>query len=369
MSRWLFLVCAVLVSCRASEGQAPDGDPTVTRPDDDFSRGLEALRAQYGFVSISAAVFEGGAVRVAAAVGQADRRTGAAATEDTIYQLASVSKPVVGLAIAKLVDLRGIDLDADINAWLGWSARNPDFPNVSVTLRQLATHRAGIASDGPDDYDTYPKPDPDVPLDQYLRGMLADPEYWLDTAPGAAESYSNLGAALAALVVERVDGRPFNRFCNEELFQPLGMTDTRWHFSELSAAQKARVARPHEDGQALEHYSYNDWPSGALRTTPRDLAKLWIMVTRGGRVGDVEFLSARALAALRDVPLFLEATSVGGVRAFEHSGGETGVTANLRFLDDGRGVIYVANSTVPEASEDQAHEAIEAFLEGQWTRR
>ena len=349
--RWiLFCFCFLFASCE-----------TDTAADEDFDAQFEGLRAKYGLSALNVGRIEDGQLVRVGAYGIADQGSGQAATPETIYALASVSKVFVGLAVARAIELGlDIDLDADINDYLGWSTplAHPDFPGTPITLRQLVRHRSGIVADGPDDYDTYPKPDPTGSLSDFLETLLANPESWTEAAPDAAEEYSNLGAALAALVVEKVAGRPFEVFCNEEVFEPLGMRDTRWFYRELSASQRARLARPEGEDGPLEHYGFPDWPSGQLRSTVGDLARAIAMLSDGGTYNGETFLSGANHALFQQVPLFI----VKEGTLFNHSGGESGVNTYIEYDENGDGLIILTNQDLEDDALDELFdEAIEAL--------
>lgn len=162
-----------------------------------LAEALAEAQSNAGVRSISAIAWRGGKIVAQAAVGTADARAGTPAEPDSIYMIASCSKPVVGLALALLTQEQPIDLDADINAWLEWPEppRNPAFPDTPVTLRQLVTHRSSLVADDDSDYDTYARPDPEPGMTAYFDAVLPDPEMWGDFEPGAQEVYSNVGAA------------------------------------------------------------------------------------------------------------------------------------------------------------------------------
>jgi CubicO group peptidase (beta-lactamase class C family) len=345
-----------VASCQTS----PDLSPKPT-PSGDFDTSMEALRVKHGLGALGVGVLSGGRLTHAGGYGVADSRSGTPARADTLFSLASVSKIFVGLAIARAAELGvTIDLDADVNDLLGWSPplAHPDFPETPVTLRQLVQHRSGIASDGPDDYDTYPKPDPTGTLEAFLKNLLASPDSWMETAPGEAEEYSNLGTALAALVVEKAVGKPFEVFCNDEVFTPLGMFDTRWFYRELTEAQRRRLARPEGEDGPLEHYGFGDWPSGQLRSTVGDLAKAMIMLMSGGRHEGESFLGTSALALFHDTPLFIGLDD----GAYNHSGGEAGVNTYVEYATNGKGLIVLTNQDLEDAAIDAMFEDVEAAL-------
>ncbi len=346
----------------ASCQTAPDTALTPA-PSGDFDTAMEALRVKHGLGALGVGVIKDKRLTHAGGYGIADARTGTRAGADTLFSLASVSKIFVGLAIARAVELgHTLDLDADVNDVLGWSPplAHPDHPDTPVTLRQLVSHRSGIASDGPDDYDTYPKPDPTESLEAFLKRLLLDPEQWMETAPGDAEEYSNLGTALAALVVQKVVGQPFETFCNEQLFAPLGMRDTRWFYRELSAEQRARLARPQGESGPLEHYGFGDWPSGQLRSTVGDLAAAMIVLMSGGRRGEEAFLGPASLALFHDTPVFIGLDN----GAYNHSGGEAGVNTYVEYSLSGDGLIVLTNQDLEDDAIDAMFEDVEAALRG-----
>src|SRR5678810_801683 len=91
---------------------------------------------------------------------------------------------------------------------------------------------------------------------------------------GKAYRYSNVGASLAAYLVEAASGIGFDVWCNDRIFEPLAMTRTGWHLADVS---RSEVAMPYRWSPDLDkfipygHYGYPDYPDGALRTTARHL--------------------------------------------------------------------------------------------------
>lgn len=347
------LLC-LLIAASACE---PPSDPASPTPA--LAPQLEQLRAEYALASISVAMLRPGQPVVTHAVG--DAAPGRPATADTIYSLASCSKPIVGLATAKLFALHPeYDLDTDVAEIIEWPVEHPGFPDATITFRHLLTHQGGLAADSAADYETYPKPDPDQALGPWLETLLADETYWLTTAPGAAEEYSNLGVALLAHAIEAASGQEFRAFTQQHLFDPLGLDDTRWFFGDLSASQQARHAVPFdEDGEPYAIYGFNDYPSGLLRSTSSDLARLLSALADGGGA----ILTGASMDAFAATPMLVEAyADDDGVQRFEHSGGEAGVNTYLTWRVDGAGYAYLINSDLDDARLDALHAELDALL-------
>lgn len=153
---------------------------------------------------------------------------------DSIFTLASVSKPFIGVAVMQLVEKGLVNLDVDINQYLSeCNARiyHPQYPSHPITLRQLLSHTASIdVKTSP--FSDFIKPDdswvsPDVTLANIIFTYLnPNASNWLPKPPGSVALYSNEGSALAALVVERMTKIPYDQYVKEYIFKPLNV-DTR----------------------------------------------------------------------------------------------------------------------------------------------
>ena len=136
--------------------------------------------------------------------------------EHTVYDLASLTK-VVALTSTALHEVEGgaLDLDAPVQRYV------PEFTGPGkerVTVRHLLTHSSGLPA-WRELYREAPT------RDSALALVFSTP---LDTLPGTREVYSDLGAILAGMVVERVSGLPLSSLASREVFRPLGMRDTRY---------------------------------------------------------------------------------------------------------------------------------------------
>ena len=130
--------------------------------------------------------------------GYADPATKRAISIDDPVRIASISKLVLAIGVMRLVEQGKLDLDADVSTTLGYTLRNPAYPQAPITLRLLLSHRASLT-----DAAGYWQ----VPLDGEFRKLLDDPKAWdAAHAPGAYWRYANVGFPLIGAVIERATG-------------------------------------------------------------------------------------------------------------------------------------------------------------------
>jgi CubicO group peptidase (beta-lactamase class C family) len=185
-----------------------------------------------------------GVVR-ADAFGQAVVDPPRALTPDTPMRVASISKAVVAIGVMRLVEAGKLDLDADVSKWLGWQMRNPAFPDVPVTLRQLLSHTSGVV-DGPG-YN--------FPLEVSLKdGMAAD--RWSKSPPGGRFEYANLNYGIIGTVMEAATGERFDRLMTRLVLAPLQL-DAGYNWSGASDAAIAKAAALYRTGK-----DETDWRAG-----------------------------------------------------------------------------------------------------------
>lgn len=137
-------------------------------------------------------------------------------TETTCFRIASVSKLVMSFAALSLAESGLLDLDRDVSDYLGYAVRSPYAPELPVTLRMLLTHTAGLTDSGP--YGTRGMEGACT-----LRELLSASESWRSRAPGDAFEYSNLGAGVAGVIIERAANMPFDDAMQARVFAPLGI--------------------------------------------------------------------------------------------------------------------------------------------------
>ena len=132
---------------------------------------------------------------------------------DTLYRIASVTKMVTAIGVMQLVERGAVALDEDISAYLPFPVRNPAFPEVPVTLRQVLSHTSSLRGDVSD-----------YAIDWANITLKKDPCFRHDAAPGSRYEYANLNGALLGAVIEAVTGQSLNTYMKENVFDVLGIT-------------------------------------------------------------------------------------------------------------------------------------------------
>ncbi|MEO0468552.1 MAG: serine hydrolase domain-containing protein [Bacteroidota bacterium] len=314
------------------------------------------------------------------AFGLKDRERQLPFATNTIMNIGSVSKTVVGLALVKAVEAGHLSMDTPINDVLPFSVNNPFFSDQPILIRHLANHTSGIRDSkhygktyvaDPDiersgdihtDFQGFLQSHESLRLQDFLFRILNKKGQWykkknfLRAAPGTEADYANLNAALAALAIEHASGKDFESFCQEKIFIPLKMKHTSWDGSSLN---QTRLATPYfPAGKVVPPYRLNSWPDGGLYTSVEDLSLLLQEIIMAFQ-GKSTFLShpfAKQLLPGDD----------DGLRAFwgmgeksrniGHGGSDPGVQTDMQFNADrllGRIIFTNVNAEDNEALWEQ----------------
>lgn len=156
--------------------------------------------------------FDRNGITSASAEGLADAAANRAVTVDSVVRIASISKLVTAIGVMRLVEAGKLDLDADVSTYLGYSFRNPAFPDAPITLRLLLSHRSSLTD----------RIDYVLPLDSDMRSALSDPKAW-DALhpPGTWFNYVNFNYPVIAAVMERATNERFDRLMDRLVIKPL----------------------------------------------------------------------------------------------------------------------------------------------------
>jgi CubicO group peptidase (beta-lactamase class C family) len=296
-----------------------------------LERSIESGMRAAGMVGWAGAILVDGKVVWTKGFGFADREAGRPFTPETVINVGSIAKTVVGVALMRAVEAGKLRLDDDVNLYLPWSVRNPRHPELPITLRQLATHTSGIADRDPVYGDSYHQGgDSPVALGDFLRdyfdpkGKTWSADNFTAAKPGSSREYSNIGAGLAAYAVERATGVPFPEATRNEIFRPLRMTQTGWFLSEIERSRHTKLYDASGAGsdKAVEIplYGLATYPDGGLRTSVADLSRFFLALLGGGELDGVRILAPASAAEMMRLQFSVENRPENVVLAEKNSG-------------------------------------------------
>jgi CubicO group peptidase (beta-lactamase class C family) len=220
------------------------------------------------FPAASIAVVKDGTVVLARGYGLSDVEKSIKATEQTVYQLASVTKPFTAMAILMLVEDGKLSLDGQITEIL------PGLPAAwaPVTVRHLLSHTSGIKS-YTDVFGEKKVAESQVFTAEQILALVKDAP--LTFTPGEKFAYCNTGYYLLGMIVEKASGKPYGTFVADRIFKPLGMTSTS--LDDYADARPVRArGYSFDNGQtrpATHTHPSQPVAAGALVSTVVDLAK------------------------------------------------------------------------------------------------
>ena len=316
-------------------------------------------------------VIKDGRIVLHQAMGWADIDRAVPMERDAVFRIASMTKPFVGTATLMMVDEGLIGLDDPVASYL------PSFDNSrsgAITVRQLLTHRSGFAQAAePEGYSEAPS---------LRRAVDLLGEFGPDYPPGEDFMYSSLNSETLGALIEAVTGEPVERILEQQIIQPLGLSDTHTAFApEVAWADRVpslyrrwgdgpwerfwNPLRPHE----VEWFS----PAGDLYGTAFDYAEFLTGLLDGQLIPDATVADALAdpIAGSRPAPLprwygmhweiYSPASGDGGLPAFGHRGA-TG-TVGMAIPDANAIVVYLTNSQETDVVEEVIVAALELFGE------
>jgi CubicO group peptidase (beta-lactamase class C family) len=309
--------------------------------------------AHYQAPGVSIAVINDQAIEWAQGYGVLQAGNATLVTPQTLFQAASISKPVAAMAALHLVQSGQLDLDSDVNQVLrSWKVPENEHTRASpVTLRGLLAHSAGLTVSGFMGYAA----GEDVPtLRQVLDGegpANSDP-IRVDVVPGSQFRYSGGGYTVMQQLLVDVTGQPFPQLMQEIVLDEIGMRHSTFEqpLPQAYTAQAASGHRPCAKPMVGQWHTYPEMAAAGLWTTPSDLARFAIELLRS-RVGQSnQVLSAdmaRLMLTLQVADFYglgLELKDLNGSTRFSHPGWNEGYRGFMfAYTGSGQGAVVMTN--------------------------
>ena len=300
---------------------------------------------------LSLAVVEKGKLIYSKAYGYANLARATPVTTDHTFQIGSITKSFVAVAVMLLAEDGKIKLDDPISTYLGpvpaaWEA---------ITVRHFLNHTSGMPED-------FAKNDLEAvwsrPGDAEFLALAK--KYSLLSTPGAAYSYSNTGFNLLGIIIAKASGKSYGQFLQERIFGPLAMNATRVMHPKDSLAGVAtgyikNGGRIEEATPPASTRSYLGGAASGIESTPQDMAKFEAALHAGvlpSLTSQTEMwknsVQVQAPVSAADTGIFYGLgwfmSTVDGYRKVYHSGGMPSYSSDfIRYPREGISVIVLTN--------------------------
>lgn len=332
------------------------------------------------------ALAQDGETVYAGGFGLQDREAGLPATKATIFGTGSVSKSFTALAIMQLAEAGKLAVDDFVTRGLPELAFAGGQSASAITIQHLLTHTSGLppmpsrfyAMLGSMELDEHEQEStakiladfpPRGPIHSYgeMIAFLGQHQYTVHGVPGERLSYSNEGYSLLGAIIERVSGRRYEEYLDEQILRPIGMIRTSARLERTLAMDNVTAVYARHEGKT---YRSPSWfhapaiiPTGQVRSTVLDLLRYLEMYRNGGRAEGGQVLSAAGIARMTTGHATIDRhrrygygwivnRQHAGLRVVEHSGGHKGVAAHIGFVPD-RGISCAVLTNIAGAPSDR----------------
>ena len=361
----LMLAALLLSACQP----LMEPDATGQLPEETISaiRGIvETRMAANQIPGFALAVVKDGEMVYGEGFGLADMDSDQPVTPETVFLLASTSKPITAISIMQLAEAGKLSLDAPITDYLPYFEMADDRYQ-DITIEQVLTHRSGIPEGGGFLGEAVVPEFDDEAAERYVRGMV---DLELLFAPGEDWTYTDMGYNLLGDVIAKVSGQSFEEYTQQHIFDPLGMEQTTFLLADVPTTS---LAQPHvldaagQMGVAdVMPYSRPFAPSDTLLSNIADMSRLAQASFNHGELGGERILDEESWAQMWSVQTptwfgdFLDNIApdyaygwywgdVAGHPVVHHVGAEAGYQ-NIFLLapDDNLAVIAMGNGLAPD---------------------
>ena len=309
--------------------------------------------AFYRVPGISIAVINNFAIDWAKGYGVASVSTGKEITTQTLFQAASISKPIAAVAALHLAETKRLPLDADVNDWLrNWKLPTSEYiRDQKVTLKRLLNHTAGLNVAGFPGYAVGAR----LPtLTQILKGETPanTRPILVETLPGTQWRYSGGGYVVLQRLIEDIAGLPFPDFMELEVLPRLEMQHSTFRQPLPRETARSAASGHSVNGQPITGgwLVYPEMAAAGLWTTPSDLAQFFISIqstyaARSHRLLSEKMTQQMFTAGPNNWGLGIEVGHTEELTWIAHAGHNTGFTAYLfAYTAIGNGAVIMTNS-------------------------
>ena len=245
---------------------------------------------------------------------------------NTTQNIASISKTLIGISLLKAQELGKLNLNDPINKYLPFEIINPNHPEVPILIKHLAYHTSSITdldevyaksyvltkdkhAENEGVYDYFNKPEMMISLSGFMQNSLTKNGKWYqdntftDSKPGEKREYSNIAAALCALVIEYATGEDYRKFTQNYILKPLKMNNSGFTSTDMETSKRSRLFANKD--KMIAEYTLITYADGGLITSSNDLG-LFLSELIKGYEGKGKLLSSESYKKLFERQKFVE---------------------------------------------------------------
>lgn len=345
----------------------PKGIERMTAADiETFLDGIiPVLFAQNDVAGMTVSVVKDGKILFAKGYGYADVKNKKPVVADkTLFRPGSISKLFTWTAVMQMVEQGKLDLDRDVNEYLDFKI--PEAFGKPITLKNILTHTPGFEEQLKDLFGGEKSPN----LGEYVKNHIPNRIF----PPGTVPAYSNYGTSLAAYIVERVSGQPFDDYIEQNIFKPLEMNSSSFRQplpENLAPNMSSGYILASDEAKPFE--IIGPYPAGSLSSTATDMANFMIAHLQNGKFGDAQILKPETanlmhsrLFALNDKANamahgFYE-ESRNGHRIIGHGGDTVAFHSDLHLIPDANIGFFVSQNSAGRGETSLRTVIWDAFL-------
>ena len=355
--------------------------PGCQSPEKEFEKDMGAYLADIEAVGVTCAVVKDNKVIYHHNFGVKDLATGEPVDDATLWRIASISKSFTATSLLQQVEQGRISLSDDVSDLLGFTVRNPKYPDIPITLEMLLSHTSSI-NDSQGYWTTIDIINPDI--------NTSAGDCYNDYAPGSGGyEYCNLNLNLAGTILERVSGERFDQYVVNHVLRPLGLyggycvdslDNSRFAHLYSWDAEAGRFVDNYDEAYAprsekvanytMGHDALIFSPTGGMKISGLDLARYMTMYMNYGTTPDGVRIISEESSRNMQVPrseaehyglnLWLADDYVPGITLVGHTGGAYGLSSAMFFHpEDKYGfVIICSGSHDAEGTHNVLHQGI-----------
>lgn len=234
--------------------------------------------------------------------------------DQTVFRIASISKVITSTAVMQLVDQGKLDLNKELNNYLG-DVQISNQTKVPLTMKHLLMNSTGFDYGDSSELSTN-----DLTIEVPLKQYVLDNTPVVVRNPGDLYRYDNNGFTLQGYAVEQVSGQSFGAYVKEHIFEPLGMKSSDFRLTPALAKRLAVTYDPL--GEVIPPYATvpTELPAGGMLSTGTDMAKFMMAHLGSGKLGDARILSEESATDMHSPQLGIHAKLPNMAYGFEYSG-------------------------------------------------